>query len=623
MIRTRLAAVCRLAAVSAVLFGTVAHAQVTRLTGNVGGAGGPFDVLFVNGSNGGTDRTVEVGLNQPITFDMIPAGTVAPGALFAIWGFIGQTGPNDVTTLPAGIGEMAFPPCPLIPGHPQLFALIDPFELGCPAIVTGTPAPWTLTVPGGLSGPLTVALQGVIIDPAGVLGISITNAVILNVVDDTATVIYSKLPGHPTSIVPGATDSLGNPVVTEFRAFEQLVGSPDGSKWMLRGRTQQVGVNETIMMVGGGTTGTVFGQQGLPIPGGAPGEVYDFFGSGLGRFNDNNDFAFSARAMGGNAAIFQKVIRVVNGAGSIAFAMGTPCIGLIDIPANPSGDELFGNSVGSIHLLNNLVIGSHDTTIQNISSTRRPAIFYDTTAFHQTGVTTVLGLDGVTPQTWATLDSNKFYTTPDGLHWATSGRVVGPPTTSDAVFVVDGQVRLQEGTLVPGGFVTPATFLNFNLSGNGHWYVRGALSPSGAYGIRDGVVVAKTGDPIVPSWLPAETWVSGFSAFTGNRNGDWVVFGQSSAGAATNDVIVYNGTTIVAREGDPVDLDGNGLLDDDAFIGRGDNTLSAFSADNAFLTDDGTLYFFISLRNGAGVDLNTVPAFGTPLAFISKRIAHN
>ena len=68
---------------------------------------------------------------------------------------------------------------------------------------------------------------------------------------------------------------------------------------MLRGRTQQVGVNETMMMVGAGATGTVFGQQGRPIPGGAPGEVYDFFGSGLGRFNDNNDFAFSARATGG------------------------------------------------------------------------------------------------------------------------------------------------------------------------------------------------------------------------------------------------------------------------------------------------------------------------------------
>ena len=55
--------------------------------------------------------------------------------------------------------------------------------------------------------------------------------------------------------------------------------------------------------------------------------------------------------------------------------------------------------------------------------------------------------------TWSTLDSNSFYTTPDGAHWATTGRVAGQPTTSDAVFVVDGQVRLQEGTLVPGGSV--------------------------------------------------------------------------------------------------------------------------------------------------------------------------
>jgi hypothetical protein len=390
---------------------------------------------------------------------------------------------------------------------------------------------------------------------------------------------------------------------------------------MLRGRTQQVGVNETMMMVGAGATGSVFGQEGRPIPGGAPGEVYDFFGSGLGRFNDNNDFAYSARATGGVAAIFQKVIRVVGGIPSIAFAMGSPCFGLVDIPTNTQGDELFGNSVGSIHLLNNLLIGSHDTTIQNISTTRRPAIFYDQSAFHQTGVTTVVGLGGGPAQTWLAMDGNAFYTTPDGVHWVTTGRIAGQTTSTDAVLVVDGQVRLQEGNVVPGGTVTPSSFLNFHLSGNGHWYARGALTPSGVYAIRDGVVVAKTGDPIVPA--SAETWLTSFSTFVGNRNGDWVLFGQTSAGPATDNVIVLNGDTIVAREGDPVDLDGNGLFDDDVFLGRGNNTVTAFSADNAFLTDDGTLYMFINLRNGAGVDLNSNPVFSTPLAMLRVHIPHN
>ena len=277
--------------------------------------------------------------------------------------------------------------------------------------------------------------------------------------------------------------------------------------------------------------------------------------------------------------------------------------------------------MGSIHLLNSGLIGSHDTTIGNISSLRRPAIFYDTAAVHQINVTTVLNIDATAPLTWSALDANAFYTTPDGTRWATSGRVVGPPTTSDAVFVVDGQVRLQEGTLVPGGSVMPASFLNFNLSGNGHWYVRGALTPSGVYAIRDGAVVAKTGDPIVPA--SSETWASSFSAFNGNRLGDWVVFGKTSAGVASDDVVVFNGNVIVAREGDPVDLDGNGLYDDDCFIGRGNNTLTAFSADNAFLTDDGVLYMFINLRNGAGVDLQPTPAFSTPLGLIRKRIPHN
>ena len=62
------------------------------------------------------------------------------------------------------------------------------------------------------------------------------------------------------------------------------------------------------------------------------------------------------------------------------------------------------------------------------------------------------------------------------------------------------------------------------------------------------------------------------------------------------------------REGDPVDLDGNGEFDDDAFIGRGNAALSAFHPDDIFLSDDGMLYFFASLRNAAGEDLGS---FGT------------
>jgi hypothetical protein len=63
-----------------------------------------------------------------------------------------------------------------------------------------------------------------------------------------------------------------------------------------------------------------------------------------------------------------------------------------------------------------------------------------------------------------------------------------------------------------------------------------------------------------------------------------------------NAVLVLNGTTEVLREGDPVDVNGNGLFDDDAF-------LSVFNNDDSFLTDDLKYYFNADLRNGAGTSI--------------------
>jgi hypothetical protein len=57
--------------------------------------------------------------------------------------------------------------------------------------------------------------------------------------------------------------------------------------------------------------------------------------------------------------------------------------------------------------------------------------------------------------------------------------------------------------------------------------------------------------------------------------------------------MVLNGTTVVLRENDPVDLDANGQFDDNLFI-------HTFGNDDAFLTDDGWLYFVASLRNMNG-----------------------
>ncbi len=85
-----------------------------------------------------------------------------------------------------------------------------------------------------------------------------------------------------------------------------------------------------------------------------------------------------------------------------------------------------------------------------------------------------------------------------------------------------------------------------------------------------------------------------FFLHVGNSLGDWVVGATTNGSALRNGVLALNGTVEVAREGEPIDVDNNGLFDDDAF-------LNTFGNDDAFLRDDGTLVFVATIRNAAGV----------------------
>ena len=151
-------------------------------TGNVAAqAGGPFDVLTINGSSGGSGRRVVVPLNQPITIAVDAPPTSPTPAAFLIFGFIGQPLPGDAFPLPAGLGIMAFPPALLFPADPRLFTFADSSGLcGC-ALVGAALTPFTYTHAPGLGYPERVGLQGLISDPTKTLGWSVTNGVLLDV----------------------------------------------------------------------------------------------------------------------------------------------------------------------------------------------------------------------------------------------------------------------------------------------------------------------------------------------------------------------------------------------------------------------------------------------------------
>jgi len=431
-------------------------------------------------------------------------------------------------------------------------------------------------------------------------------------------VLYCEIPASAKSVVPGALDWItGLPEATNFKSIENIIVSPDGSTWIATGRTQQGTDEENIMLLGSGLSGTMFLQEGQPVPAGATGELIDFFGSGLGRFDSSNRLAMTLRARGGVSSVFQKVMKWDGSNWSIPMQMGDLYTGLIDIPANPSGDETVGNSVGSAHLLDDGRIGLQDSTIGSISSTKRPAIFYNATMFHQSNETSVTSLSGFGTTTWTSLSSNSFYTTPDGAHWI----ALGSNGTGIDLLAYDGAVVVEENQLLPTTSITVGGVFQSDVAPNGDWFARGRDNSSTAssapdWFVRNGVLIAKTGDPISGT----ENYGDTFFGVTLNAVGDWAMMTNTSeADPARNEVIVWNGT-VVAREGDPVDVDGNGMFDDGAFLGRGNPASACFQANDIQLTDNNTLYFLASLNDGAGNDLNSSPSFGTPDALIRLQL---
>jgi len=405
--------------------------------------------------------------------------------------------------------------------------------------------------------------------------------------------VYTEIQTHPSSLVPGAKDALGQPTVARFTALFDFNMRHDGGQWIMRGTSNLPTTVDSILMIGSGLTGTAFLQDGQPVFGGLPGELYDFFdGVTPAAWDDNGNIAYSFRAKGGVASVFEKVY-TYNGVTHTKFLqMGDPALGLTDFAPAPSGDEIFGNSIAGIHLLNDGRVGFANSPIGNCSSLRYPAFFRGNTGFIQSGVTTIGA------EVWDNVLNADVGGTPDGLHWFAEGDTENPDTSIDAILAVDGTVVMRENTALGATSIIAAETFFTRMLSNGTWFARGDDTADNDWAMRNGVVIAATGDDITtPPQVPDEDWGANFTNFTGNRLGDWIITGNTTnANSSLDTVIVLNGTTVVAREGDAVDLDNNGLADDDAFL----NTIRS----SAYLTDDLKFYFMATLRDGNGLPLN-------------------
>lgn len=403
--------------------------------------------------------------------------------------------------------------------------------------------------------------------------------------------IFSDISGHPTNVVPGLPG-------VAWTSFDRPYRSPNGQYWIISGVTNSaVSTTNEVIVLGQGRFGprSLVAQEMVTAIDGS--RVCDSVGFDTQlSINDNGTYAFACNLDG--ATTDDEVI--VKGSGmslGVAHREGESVGGLI--PGATLGTSIFSpnldNLTGEISLAS--------TSLGGTTAATNAALFLkgNTSLVAQKGVTVPPGLGNTSP--WENFTFGAYFVSADSSNYMAIGDTTGA-TTSDGIVVVNGNVVIREGTPLSGGLNPVFSIVQGVMGSNGDWFVRASASATLGgedWLVRNGAIIAAVDAP-VPGGLPGELFddtlfAATFFTMFGNNNGDYIY------GATTNNpdpafdaVLVWNNLMVVARQGDPVDLDGNGIFDDNAYI-------DIFNNDDGFLTDDNILYFTADLRNGAGTGI--------------------
>jgi hypothetical protein len=396
------------------------------------------------------------------------------------------------------------------------------------------------------------------------------------------TVIYSNIQTSPTSDVPGLAGA-------KFSSFDRPFRSMNGLHWIMSADTDLSTSEDEIILTGQGMVGNVVVREGTQAPWGASGELVGLIDSRLS-INDFGHYAFATNLGGSAPSTTDEQIVSWTGAFAGVFVEGSA------VPGFPT--EVFGSSLDTASITNDgRVAARAPSTVGSLGSTFDDFLVFDNGTLAQEG-TTVPGPQ--TQEAWDSFDMNDFYVSADGNNWAAQGYLEGD-NNFDAILAYNNQIVVQEGMAL-SGFTSPVESIVASImTPNGDWLARGDNDDQQDWVLHNGTLLAAVGD-LIPGGQPGETFSDSvysacFFEMVSNGLGDFVYGGcTSNADPDFDAVLVYNNTSVLLRQGDPVDVDGNGLFDDDAYI-------DIFNNDDMFLTDDGYLYFTADLRDGAGTGI--------------------
>ncbi|MBX3396887.1 MAG: DUF11 domain-containing protein [Phycisphaerae bacterium] len=428
--------------------------------------------------------------------------------------------------------------------------------------------------------------------------------------------IFSDIVTDPSSDVPGLPGR-------KFTNFKRPWRSPNGENWIIVGEIDQNispqndsdgGADDDVIIRSVGGFVETVAQEGVSLD--DLGEPYGAFDEQLS-INDNGDFAFATDT---NTTLNVPGEIIVKSVSNVFTTVAR------EDDINLAVIQLYNFDLRSPVIQNNGSTWFYALLGADVNSITGRAFFSD-----DGGALQLRNASGYVPQnqvtnpTWAWYDWERYQMTTNGTgsSYLVRGRTSSTPTGGSFRRIVGigtagnppataTTVVLEEG--VPAaGFASPiktGTVANYAwMAPNGDWYARGTNNDNEDWVIRNGAVLAKSGDPVhsgtTEAWhnstaanalSPSLTGVAYF-VFAGNNNGDSIVGGYTvSRDNDSNVALVYNNERIIVRENDPIDMNGNGLLDDDLYISR-------FGEDDLIMDESGHAYMVVVLRNANGTEV--------------------
>lgn len=402
------------------------------------------------------------------------------------------------------------------------------------------------------------------------------------------TVIYTNLPGDPTSDVPGLPGAHFGPG-TGTTHFDRVFGSPNGN-WALTADTDLPTTEDEILLV----NGVVKAREGTAVSWNV-GENIGLLDTRLS-INDAGTFVFATNTDGATGTDEYIVSgSITTTTLSIAAQEGITT----NLPALPG--TTWGSTLDSGVIATDGTVGLSSDAILGVPTTEDDILVLGNTLLAQEGVTIPTGQVG--SEVWENFSADDYWISADGNTWLVQGDLAGD-TNFDGVVVVNGSVVVQESVILPGsGFSNPVDvsgIVGVHMSTGGHWFVRGnndLTEQDWVY--SNGAVVASSGSPIYVGATENFTdteFSDTFFMHVADSDGNYVIGGVSDGPTTANGVLVLNNSVVIARESDPIDLDGNGSFDDGIYF-------NTFGNDDGYLSDNGTFYVVASMKNITGTVL--------------------